>query len=90
MDSPVDLPAEPIVRHGLIWTTIVIATAALLLLATNAVSIEDWIDDMPPTPTQARAADVAAQWRAMTNQIGLGAPRALLHDQWKRAEAARF
>ena len=90
MDSPVDLPVEPLAREGLPSTTITIATAALLLLATNAVSLQDWIDDMPPSPAQQQAADLAAQWRAVTDQVGLGLPRAWLHDLWKRAEQARF
>lgn len=91
MDSPVDLPGtEPIGGRSLGWTSLVIAVAALLLLATNAVSIGDWIDDMPPGPAQAELAAVADRWRATTDRIGLGAPRAWLHDRWRRAEAARF
>ena len=90
LDSPVDLPVEPIARVALGWASVVIAIAALLLLAANAVSLQDWIDDMPPTPIQQQAAEMAAQWRDTTDRIGLGAPRAWLHERWKRAEAARF
>lgn len=90
MQSPVDLLAEPLAHDGLGWTTITIMVAALLLLATNAVSLQAWIDDMPPSPAQQQAADLAAEWRAITDQAGLGPPRAWLHDRWKQAEEARF
>lgn len=91
MQSPVDLPGpERIGGRPLGWTTTVIAIASLLLLATNAVALDDWIDDMAPSPAQAQAAAISGQWRALTDGVGLGAPRAWLHQYWKRAEAARF
>jgi hypothetical protein len=89
--SPIDLP-EPQVdpTSALGWTAVVIAVAAVLLLALNAVSLRDWVDDQPPSPVQARAAAVADQWLAITAAIGLAGPRDALHDRWKQAEAARF
>ena len=90
MESPVDLPAEPLARNGLLWTSLAMAIAALLLLATNAIAIQGWIDEMPPSPAQQQASELAGQWRALTDRAWLGAPRAWLHDLWKRAEAARF
>ena len=87
--SPVDLP-DPEDRRGLAWTAIAMAIAGLILLAMNLVSLQDWIDDQPPGPLQARAAEIVDQGVVLADRIGLGRPRAVLHDQWKRAEAARF
>ena len=89
--SPLDLP-EPDLEDGsgLGWTSGVIAVAALLLLLTNAVSLRDWINEQPPGPLQARASALADGWVAFTDGIGWGKPRAMLHEQWKRAEEARF
>lgn len=88
--SPIDLPEPELDDPGLGWTAIVIAVTTLFLLATNAVSLSDWIDDQPPSPAQAQAAAVADQWYALTQAIGLAAPRDAMHTQWKRAEEARF
>jgi hypothetical protein len=91
MPSPVDLPDPlPDDGAGLGWGTGVIVVAALLLLAINAVSLRDWIDDMPPSPLQARAAGVAEQWLELTRAAGVARPRDALHDGWKQVEAARF
>ncbi|WP_294390748.1 hypothetical protein [uncultured Sphingomonas sp.] len=89
--SPVDLP-EPLIEDvgGLGWTSIVIALAAVVLLATNSVSLKDWIDDQPPSPVQAQAAVLADGWLTLMRTIGLALPRDALHQQWKAAEAARF
>lgn len=91
-ESPVDEAGSgpALEASALKWTTIVIATASLFLLATNAVTVRGWIDEMEPGPFQARLADVAAQWEDFTGSLGLGAPRAALNRQWKAAQAARF
>jgi hypothetical protein len=89
--SPVDLDDETDESEGdLLWSTATIVIAALILLLTNAVSLSDWVEDMPPSQIQSQAAEVAAKWRDTTDQLGLAAPRARLHDLWKRAETARF
>ncbi|PTQ11645.1 hypothetical protein CLG96_09550 [Sphingomonas oleivorans] len=89
--SPVDLPVgEAVDAHPLRWTSVTIAVAALFLLMTNAVSIRDWANDLTPSPAQARFAAAAEEWVAITDRIGLGAPRATLHGLWKKAQAARF
>jgi len=89
--SPLDLPEPDLDEEGgLGWTTGVIVVATLLLLMMNAVSLRDWINEQPPGPVQARASMLADSWVALTDGIGWGQPRALLHEQWKRAEAARF
>ena len=88
--SPIDLPEPEMGENGLGWTFAVIVVATLFLLATNAVSLRDWIDDLSPGPVQAQAAAVADQWLELTQAVGLAAPRDYMHAQWKRAEAARF
>jgi len=91
-ESPVDLEddAEWEGEGGLLWSTATIGIAALILLVTNAVSLDDWIGDMHPSPAQEQAAEISADWRDATDQLGVAAPRAWLHGWWKRAEAARF
>jgi hypothetical protein len=89
--SPLDLPEpewEP--ESALGWASGVIVVATLVLLLANAVSLRDWIDDQPPSPFQAQAAEIADQWVGISRQIGFGVPRDALHRQWKRAEGARF
>jgi hypothetical protein len=88
--SPLDLPEPELEGRGLSWTFTIIIIAALFLLATNAVSLRDWIDDQPPGPIQAQAAEFADQWVALTGAAGIGLPRDAMHKQWKRAEEARF
>lgn len=88
--SPIDLPVPPVEEPGLGWSFGVIFIAAVFLLFANAVSLSDWIDDQPPGPLQARAAELADGWLSFTQAIGIGLPRDALHAQWKRAEAARF
>jgi hypothetical protein len=88
--SPIDLPEPELEEAGLGWTFGVIAIASLFLLFTNASSLRDWIDDQPPGPAQQQAAEYADQWVETTENFGIGLPRKALHDQWKRAEEARF
>ena len=88
--SPIDLPAEPVDPPGLGWASGAIALATLFLLATNAVSLRDWAADLTPGPAQARLAEATESWLAFTEAAGIGRPRAWLHDQWKKAENARF
>lgn len=88
--SPIDLHEPELEESGLGWASGVIVIAALFLLFTNAVSVRDWIDDQPPGPVQAEAAQLADQWLALTEAMGIGLPREAMHAQWKRAEEARF
>ncbi|WCT71986.1 hypothetical protein PQ455_10025 [Sphingomonas naphthae] len=87
--SPVDL--EDVDGYaalaGLGWASAAIAVAALLLAATNAVTIRDWANELTPSPTQERLSDAAEQWVAITDDLGLGAPRATMHGWWKQAQA---
>lgn len=89
--SPVDLPGPALLGEGgLRWTSGAIVVATVVLLLTNAVSLRDWIDEQRPSPLQAQAAAAADWWVATSDALLLGRPRAALHAQWKRAEAARF
>jgi len=88
--SPIDLPAEPVDAPGLGWTAGVMAIAVLFLLALNAVSLRDWAADLTPSPAQARLAEATESWLGFTEAVGVGKPRAWLHDQWKKAENAHF
>ena len=88
--SPIDLPEPELEDSGLGWAFGVILIASLFLLFANAASLRDWIDDQPPSPIQARAAELADQWVGITEGFGIGLPRKAMHAQWKRAEQARF
>jgi hypothetical protein len=88
--SPIDLPAPELEEAGLGWAFGVILIASLFLLCANAASLRDWIDDQPPSPMQQQAAEYADQWVETTEGFGIGLPRKAMHDQWKRAEEARF
>jgi hypothetical protein len=89
--SPIDLPGPAILGgNGLRWTGTAIAVASLFLLLTNGVALQGWLYEQRPGPIQAWAAARADDWVALTDRIGLGAPRAGMHARWKRAEAARF
>ena len=90
MSSPIDLLEPPLEEAGLGWSCGVILIASLFLLCANGVSLRDWIDDQPPGPIQARAAELADQWVDFTEAMGIGLPRKALHAQWKHAEQARF
>ena len=87
--SPVDLPGAPD-ESALAWTSIVIGLAALILLLTNADTLDGWARDLPPGPYAERATDLTGEWAAFTGRFGLGTPHAALHAQWKKAEAAKF
>lgn len=90
-DFPVDLPdAPPPEPHALRWTVSIIAMVALGLLATNAVSLAEWVTELPPSENVVRLMSVTDAWRAWTDRTGLSAPRAAAHKVWKQAEDARF
>ena len=87
--SPVDLPGVPD-ESALGWTSIVVWLAALLLLLTNADTLDGWARDLPPSAYAERVTALTGQWAALTGRFGLGTPHAALHARWKKAEAAKF
>lgn len=89
-ESPVDLPVDETGGNGLLWATVAITVASLLLLVTNAFSLRGWIDEQTPGPLQARLAETAAGWEKAMASVWLDRPRAEIHHMWKAAQAARF
>lgn len=90
-EFPVDLPDVPEERHhALGWTASIFAIASLSLALTNAVSIDSWGAELPPSPGVARVVAEADQWKAMTDRAGFGTARSSLHRLWKHMEAARW
>ena len=90
-EFPVDLPDDPIDREpALGWTAITLGIATLSLALTNAFSIESWGADLPPSAAVARVVDEAGRWRAATDRLGLGAPRATMRRIWMQTEEARW
>ena len=90
-EFPVDLPGDPIDRASALgWTAITLGVATLSLALTNAFSIESWGADLPPSATVARVMDEAGRWRAATDRIGLGTPRAAMRRIWTQTEEARW
>lgn len=90
-EFPVDLPGDPIDRQpALGWTATILGIAALSLALTNAFSIEGWGADLPPSATVARIMDDAGHWRATTDRLGLGRPRATMRHGWKSLEEAHW
>jgi hypothetical protein len=86
---PVDLPGRLIGQENALgWTGIVLGIATLSLALTNAVSIDSWSADLPPSAGVARIVDNADRWRAAMDGAGLGTPRATLHRAWKQLEEA--
>ena len=90
MASPVDLPGEDEEGGALGWASGVIAIATAFLFLFNANALHGWAAELPPNALNARIVTAAAEWEALTDRIGLGAPRAWLHARWKAAEEARF
>jgi hypothetical protein len=89
--SPVDLPGDPAEDgHALRWASIAIAVAAAFLLLTNAVTIDEWANDLPPSAAAARLTEATAPWASVTERAGLATPRAAVHRLWKRGEALSF
>lgn len=89
--SPVDLPeVEEEDGHGLRWASVAIAVAAAFLLPFNAVTIDEWANDLPPGPASARLITATGAWAGAMERIGLSAPRATVHALWKQGEALSF
>ena len=89
--SPVDLPGSTTIGgRPLLWTSVAVYLAAAFLLLTNAVALNGWAVELPPTATSARIVAVTEGWQAATERLGLGAARATVHRWWTQAQDARF
>jgi hypothetical protein len=87
----VDLP-EPStpLPHGLRWTSIVIATASLLLALLNAHAIRGWSYQLPPSAASARVVSAAETWYDALDEGGLNRPVEAMHGWWQAARDVRF
>ena len=88
-EFPTDLgdDTEP-ARDVLRWTGTVIALSALGLALLNPGAIDDWVNDLPPTPLTLRVAAMSDAYATSGVGIGLGAGHARMHAAWKAAERA--
>lgn len=82
MNDPRPEPAS-----GLRWTCGVIVTAAAVLLAINAASLETWTAQQPPEATPPWARSAIHAWWSATGALGLAAPREAISRTWKAAQA---
>ncbi len=90
-ESPVDLRSQHFGLHRpLRWTTQTIAVASLFLLVANATALRAWVDEQPPGPVQARAAEAAAQWEGAMSALGADRLRNYFNAKWKAGKAHRF
>lgn len=93
-DSPIPAPNDPddpIARgRALRWTSTVIATAALFLFVFNATALKNWAASLTPNDVTVAAGNLAASWQAITAQVGLTAPRTVVHDAWANGRALSF
>jgi hypothetical protein len=93
-DSPIpapDDPDDPIARgRALRWTSTVIVSATLFLFVFNATALKNWAASLTPNDITVAAGNLAAGWQAMTAQVGLTAPRAIVHDAWANGRALTF
>lgn len=93
-DSPIPAPDDPndqVARaRALRWTSTVIATATLFLFVFNATALKNWAASLTPNDITVAAVNLAAGWQAMTAQVGLTAPRAVVHDAWANGRALTF
>jgi hypothetical protein len=90
LPSPVDLGDMDDRGGALGWAIGAIATATIVLLFANAGTLAGWVDEQTPSDIQLRASEISHDWADSMDRIGIGKPRQKLHEQWKRAQAARF
>lgn len=89
--SPVDLPDPPSpLPHGLRWTSLVIAWAALVLALLNAHALRSWSYQLPPNAASAPVVSAAETWFDSVDRAGLNRPVEAMHGWWQAARGARF
>jgi hypothetical protein len=89
-EFPVDLPGPAGEMHALRWTSIVVGMATVSLALTNAASIYGWGTDLTPGSRVAQLVERADRWRVVTDNVGLGSPRATMHRMWRKIEEAQW
>ena len=89
-ETPIASRRADAARDDLGWTASVLVTMTALLALINAASFKSWAETLPPTPTNVAVLDVAERWYAVTERLGLAAPRAAIRGAWTDAKALRF
>jgi hypothetical protein len=91
MTSPVDLPpGGEDDRDGLIWTTSIIAIAALVLLLLNAAALKGWAYDLEPDARSERIVGLSEAWYQRVDAYYINAPLATMRGWWTSFVALEF
>jgi hypothetical protein len=86
-DFPTDLGDDgETPRQAMRWTASIVAMSTLGLALLNPGAIDDWVNDLPPTPLTLRLTAIADAYMESAIGTGLGAGHARLHSAWKTAE----
>lgn len=89
--SPVDLPPpDEAETRPLLWTTTMIAVAALFLALFNATAIRGWAVELTPGPYTQRVVELADGWYALTASVGLTRPVETMSRGWESVKALEF
>ena len=88
-EFPTDLggDTEPL-RETMRWTVTVIALSTIGLALLNPGAIDDWVNDLPPSPLTLRLATLSGAYAEAANSVGLDVGHARMHAAWKMAERA--
>lgn len=91
MTSPVDLPpGGEDDRDGLVWTTSIIAIAALVLLLLNAAALKGWAYGLEPDTRNERIVALGEAWYQRVDGYYLNAPLATMRGWWTSFAALEF
>ena len=89
--SPVDLPPpDEAEARPLLWTSTVIAIAAIFLALFNATAIRGWAVELTPGPYTQRVVELADGWYATTDSVGLTRPVETMSRGWENVKALEF
>jgi hypothetical protein len=69
-ESPIDMPEDD-ARGGIGWACGVIVTSSLALLAFNSHALANWADQLPVVPATAPVVNLADDWHARAETLGL-------------------
>jgi hypothetical protein len=87
----VDLPEPPVpLPEPLRWTSMVIATATLVLTLGNASALRGWSYTLPPSDWTAGIVSATEGWYIAVDHVGLNRPAAAMHARWQALKDRRF